>query len=196
MSKGERTHTAILDHATGLASQVGLTGLTIGVLADDLELSKSGLFAHFRSKEALQIEVLEHAARRFSETVVRPALREPRGAPRMQALFDRWIAWERDAALPGGCVFVAATAELDDRPGPVRDRLVALQRDWISVLATSFRKASESGLFRADADPEQFAQDMYGVMLALHFHSRLMNDAAAEARARRAFAALLEEAQR
>jgi AcrR family transcriptional regulator len=196
MSKGERTHTAILDHATGLASQVGLTGLTIGVLADDLELSKSGLFAHFRSKEALQIEVLEHAARRFSETVVRPALREPRGAPRMQALFDRWIAWERDEALPGGCVFVAATAELDDRPGPVRDRLVALQRDWISVLATSFRKASESGLFRADADPEQFAQDMYGVMLALHFHSRLMNDAAAEARARRAFAALLEEAQR
>ncbi len=196
MSKGERTHAAILDHATGLASQVGLTGLTIGVLADDLELSKSGLFAHFRSKEALQIEVLEHAARRFSETVVRPALREPRGAPRMQALFDRWIAWERDEALPGGCVFVAATAELDDRPGPVRDRLVALQRDWISVLATSFRKASESGLFRADADPEQFAQDMYGVMLALHFHSRLMNDAAAEARARRAFAALLEEAQR
>lgn len=196
MSKGERTRTAILDHATGLASQLGLTGLTIGVLADDLQLSKSGLFAHFRSKEALQIDVLDHAARRFAETVVSPALREPRGAPRMQALFDRWIAWERDAALPGGCIFVAATAELDDRPGPVRDRLVALQRDWISVLATSVRKAIESGLFRADADPEQFAQDMYGVMLALHFHSRLMNDAAAEARARRAFAALLEGAKR
>ncbi len=196
MSKGERTRTAILDHATGLASQLGLTGLTIGALADDLHLSKSGLFAHFRSKEALQIDVLEHAARRFAETVVRPALRESRGAARMQALFDRWIAWERDEALPGGCIFVAATAELDDRPGPVRDRLVALQRDWMNVLAMSFRKGIESGLFRADADPEQFAQDMYGVMLALHFHSRLMNDAAAETRARRAFAALLEGAQR
>lgn len=194
MSKGERTRTAILDHATGLASQVGLTGLTIGVLADELNLSKSGLFAHFQSKEALQIDVLEHAAQRFSETVVRPALREPRGAPRLRALFERWIAWERDVALPGGCIFVAATAELDDRPGPVRDRLVALQREWINVLATSLRKGMESGLFRSDADPDQFAQDMYGIMLALHFHRRLMRDAGAEARARRAFDTLLEGA--
>jgi AcrR family transcriptional regulator len=194
MSKGERTRAAILDRATGLASQVGLTGLTIGVLADELKLSKSGLFAHFQSKEALQIDVLEHAAGRFAETVVRPALREPRGAPRVRALFERWIAWERDAALPGGCIFVAATAELDDRPGAVRDRLVALQRDWINVLATSFRKGIESGLFRSDADPDQFAQDMYGIMLAFHFHTRLMRDAGAEARARRAFDALLEGA--
>lgn len=194
MSKGERTRTTILDHATGLASQVGLTGLTIGVLADELHLSKSGLFAHFQSKEALQIDVLEHAAQRFSETVVRPALREPRGVPRLRALFERWIAWERDVALPGGCIFVAATAELDDRPGPVRDRLVALQRDWINVLATSLRKGVESGLFRSDADPDQFAQDMYGIMLALHFHRRLMRDTGAEARARRAFDTLLEGA--
>jgi AcrR family transcriptional regulator len=194
MSKGERTHTAILDRATGLASQVGLTGLTIGALADDLRLSKSGLFAHFQSKEALQIAVLDHAARRFAETVVRPALQEPRGTARLQALFDGWIAWERDEALPGGCIFVAATAELDDRPGPVRDRLVALQRDWINVLATSVRKGIEAGHFRPEADAAQFAQDMYGVMLALHFHSRLMGDAGAEARARRAFAALLEGA--
>lgn len=194
MSKGERTRAAILDRATGLASQVGLTGLTIGVLADELKLSKSGLFAHFQSKEALQIDVLEHAAGRFSETVVRPALREPRGAPRLRALFERWIAWERDVALPGGCIFVAATAELDDRPGPVRDRLVALQADWINVLATSFRKGIESGLFRSGADPDQFAQDMYGIMLAFHFHTRLMQDVGAEARARRAFDTLLEGA--
>jgi len=192
VSKGERTRTTILDHATGLASQVGLTGLTIGVLADDLRLSKSGLFAHFQSKESLQIEVLNHAARRFSDSVVRPALHEPRGVPRMRALLERWLAWERDVALPGGCVFVAATAELDDRPGPVRDRLVELQREWINVLATSFRKGIEAGAFRAGADPEQFAQDMYGIMLALHFHRRLMRDAGAEARARRAFDTLLE----
>lgn len=194
MGKGERTRTAILDRATGLASQVGLTGLTIGALAEALKLSKSGLFAHFQSKEALQIDVLEHAAQRFAETVVRPALHAPRGVPRMRALFEHWIAWERDVALPGGCIFVAATAELDDRPGPVRERLVALQRDWITVLATSFRKGIESGLFRSGADPDQFAQDMYGIMLAFHFQTRLMRDAGAEARARRAFDALLEGA--
>jgi AcrR family transcriptional regulator len=195
MRKGQQTHTAILDHATGLASQVGLTGLTIGALADALDLSKSGLFAHFKSKEALQIEVLEHAAERFTETVVRPALAKPRGAPRMQALFDLWIAWVRDEALPGGCVFVAANTELDDRPGPVRDRLVALQQGWINVIATSFRLGVESGFFRANAKPEQFAQDMVGVLLSLHFHSRLLNDAGADARARRAFATLLEGAK-
>ena len=195
MGKGERTHTAILDRATSLASQVGLTGLTIGGLADALDLSKSGLFAHFHSKEALQIQVLDHAARRFTETVLRPALAKPRGAPRMRALFDGWIAWVHDEALPGGCVFVAANTELDDRPGPVRDRLVALQRSWIDVIATSFRKGIESGLFRADADPAQFAQDMVGVLLSLHFHTRLLNDPGAERRARRAFAALLEGAK-
>ncbi|HTI03918.1 MAG TPA: TetR/AcrR family transcriptional regulator [Gemmatimonadales bacterium] len=194
MNKGERTKTAILEHATGLASQVGLTGLTIGVLADDLELSKSGLFAHFKSKESLQIEVLTHAAQRFSDTVVRPALHEPRGAPRLRALFERWIAWEKDVALPGGCIFVAATTELDDRPGPVRDRLVELQRAWIDVIATSFRKGIDAGLFQRDADPQQFAQDMYGIMLSLHFHRRLMRDREADARARRAFDALLERA--
>lgn len=190
--KGERTRTAILDRATSLASQVGLTGLTIGVLADDLELSKSGLFAHFRSKEALQIQVLNHAAARFNEVVVAPALQQPRGAPRMQALFDNWVAWARDRALPGGCVFVAATAELDDRPGPVRDRLVALQAAWIDLLAKSFHKGIEAGVFRPDADPQQFAQDMYGVMLSYHLQTRLMGDARGEQRARHAFLRLLE----
>ena len=193
MPKGERTRTAILEHATGLASQVGLTGLTIGVLADDLELSKSGLFAHFRSKESLQIEVLNHAADRFRETVVRPALQEPRGAPRMRALFERWLAWGRDSALPGGCVFVAATAELDDRPGPVRERLVELQRDWVTTLAISFRNGVEAGRFRSDVDPAQVAQDVYGIMLSYHLHSRLLGDAGAETRARRAFDRMLED---
>jgi AcrR family transcriptional regulator len=195
VNKGERTKTAILEHATSLASQVGLTGLTIGVLADDLELSKSGLFAHFQSKEALQIDVLDHAARRFSEMVVRPSLQEPRGAPRLRALFERWLKWENDIALPGGCIFVAATTELDDRPGPVRDRLVVLQRDWIEVIRTSVRKGIEAGLFRADVDAQQFAQDMYGIMLALHFHRRLMRDRGAEDRARRLFDALLDGAK-
>jgi AcrR family transcriptional regulator len=193
MQKGERTKSTILDRATGLASQVGLTGLTIGVLADDLDLSKSGLFAHFRSKEALQIEVLNHAADRFREIVVRPALQEPRGAPRIRALFERWLTWGREPALPGGCVFVAATAELDDRPGPVRERLVELQRDWVTTLAISFHNGVEAGLFRGDGDPAQLAQDLYGIMLSYHLHTRLLGDAGAEARARRAFDRLLED---
>lgn len=193
MLKGARTKGAILDHATGLASQVGLTGLTIGVLADDLNLSKSGLFAHFRSKEALQIEVLNHAADRFRNVVVRPALQEPRGASRLRALFERWLEWGRTDALPGGCVFVAATAELDDRPGPVRERLVELQRDWVATLAISFQKGVEAGLFRADADPAQLAQDLYGIMLSYHLHTRLLGDAGADARARRAFDRMIED---
>ncbi|HXI20661.1 MAG TPA: hypothetical protein VNH46_06230, partial [Gemmatimonadales bacterium] len=121
MSKGLETRDTILHHATQLASKVGLCGLTIGTLAEDLALSKSGLFAHIGSKEQLQILVLERAAHDFIEAVVRPALREPRGEPRIRALFERWLAWDRDGLLPGGCVFVAAASELDDRPGPVRD---------------------------------------------------------------------------
>ncbi|MGE0353884.1 MAG: TetR/AcrR family transcriptional regulator [Gemmatimonadales bacterium] len=195
MNKGAHTRQTILDRATGLASQVGLSGLSIGILAKDLELSKSGLFAHFRSKEALQIQVLENAAHDFVEGVVKPALRLPRGEPRLREIFDRWMAWDQDGRLPGGCVFVAAASELDDRPGPVRDRLVELQRDWIGVLRTSVQKAVEAGLFRPDVDPAQFAQDMYGVMLAFHHQSRLMQDPGAAARAGRSFEALLAAAR-
>ncbi len=193
MGKGETTRQAILDRATELASQVGVTGLTIGTLADDLHLSKSGLFGHFQSKEALQIQLLEHGAASFVEQVVRPALAEPRGEPRLRALFERWLAWA--SGLPGGCVFVAAASELDDRPGPVRERLVDLQRQWLDFLATSVRRAIDEGHVAADADPDQFAQDLYGIMLAWHHHTRLMRDPAAEARARRAFESLLAAAR-
>jgi AcrR family transcriptional regulator len=193
--KGADTRHAILDHAADLASKVGLGGLTIGVLADDLKLSKSGLFAHFRSKEALQIQVLDHAAEQFVETVVRPALAEPRGEARMRAIFERWLAWDKAGVLPGGCLFVAAATELDDRPGPVRDRLVELQREWIQVITVSFRRGIEAGRFRRDADAPQFAQDLYGIMLAFHHAARLLGDRRAEARARRAFDALLEAAR-
>ena len=190
------TRNAIVEHATSLASRVGLGGLTIGTLADDLDLSKSGLFGHFHSKEALQIQVLEHAAATFVQIVVRPALAHPRGVPRVRALFERWLEWTRSGPLPGGCLFVAAATEVDDRPGPVRDRLQQLQRDWLGVIATSFQKGIDEGHFRRDADPEQFAQDLYGVALAYHHAQRLLQDPKAEARARHAFEALLAAAQR
>ncbi len=190
MSKGDTTRHAILERATGLATKMGLGGLTIGGLAEELDLSKSGLFAHFQSKEALQIQVLEYGAAVFVADVVRPALAAPRGAPRLRALFEQWLAWGR-SRMPAGCLFVAAATELDDRPGPVRDRLVTLQRQWLDVIAISVRKGIDAGQLRADADAEQFAHDLYGVMLAYHHASRLLRDAGAERRAQRAFETLL-----
>ena len=196
MGKGEDTRTAILDRSVALATQVGLEGLTIGRLATELHLSKSGLFAHFRSKEALQIQVLDAAAERFVDEVVKPAVREPRGEPRIRALFDRWLAWTKSNSGPGGCLFVAAAAELDDRPGPVRDRLVDLQKGWLEMIAIVFRTGATEGVFRPDLDPEEFAHDLYSVMLGYHHASRLMRDPRAEKRAHAAFGRLLSSARR
>jgi AcrR family transcriptional regulator len=195
VGKGEATRTAILDHGARLATQVGLEGLTIGRLATELHLSKSGLFAHFRSKEALQIQVLDAAAERFVDGVVKPAVREPRGEPRVRALFDRWLAWTKSNSGPGGCLFVAAAAELDDRPGPVRDRLVALQKGWLEMIAIVFRTGVTEGVFRTDLDPEEFAHDLYAVMLGFHHAKRLLKDPRAEARAQAAFGRLLSAAR-
>ena len=191
MSKGDDTRQAILDHATRLASRVGLEGLTIGDLARDLHLSKSGLFAHFQSKEALQVQVIEAAARRFVDQVIRPALAAARGEPRLRALFDRWLAWGKSEDMPGGCLFIAAAIELDDKPGIVRDHLVQRQRDWLDALALAARIAVAEGHFRGDVDPDQFAFEAYGVMLVYHHMSRLFADPRAEDRARRAFEAIL-----
>jgi AcrR family transcriptional regulator len=193
MSKGELTRQAVLDEAARVASRVGLGGVTIGSLAASTQLSKSGLFAHFRSKESLQLQLLEHTAGRFVDLVVRPALAAPRGEPRLRELFDRWLAWEA-GALPGGCLFVAASSEFDDQPGPVRDQLVRSQRDWLETIAQVFRTGVGESHFRADADPEQFAHDLNGVMLAYHHASRLLGDPDAGPRAHRAFEALLAAA--
>jgi AcrR family transcriptional regulator len=192
VGKGETTREAILRHAVGLASRVGLSGLSIGRLAQELELSKSGLFSHFHSKEALELQVLEYGAARFVESVVKPALAAPRGVQRIEVLFDRWLAWSRSDPMSGGCFFVAMVTDLDDRPGPTRDLLVRLQRSWMDLLADLVRVAVREGRFRPDTDAEQFAQDMYGVMLAYHHASRLLDDPSAEERARRALGALVD----
>ena len=192
MSKGEATREAILDTASRLARTVGLGGITIGTLAASAELSKSGLYAHFRSKESLQIQVLEHTRARFVTEVVAPALTTPRGEPRVRALFENWLRWDRQ---PGGCLLVAASSELDDQPGPARDRLVRDQQDWLDTLAEVFRTGVAEGHFRADADPDQFAFDLDGVMLSSHMSNRLLADPNAESRARRAFETLLKNAR-
>lgn len=195
MGKGELTRNAILEHAASLASSVGLEGLTIGRLAEELDLSKSGLFAHFGSKEALQVQTLELAAERFVDVVVKPALAAPRGEPRVRALFERWLAWPRAFAQPGGCVFVTASVELDDRPGPARDLVARLQKDWLDTLAGAVRIAKSEGHFRSGVEPDQFAYEIYGILLMCHLSARLLRDPKAGARARAAFDRLVTDAR-
>jgi AcrR family transcriptional regulator len=196
MPKGAETRRAILEHALSVATKEGLEGLTIGRLAQDLRLSKSGLFAHFRGKDELLLQVLETAKARFVEQVVKPGLAARRGEARVRALFESWLAWERSSALPGGCPFVAAAVELDDRPGPARDYVVQSQRDWLDVLATAARTGIQEGQFRPDFDAEEFAFELHGIMLAYHHVARLLHDPRADARVRGAFESLLARARR
>ena len=195
MGKGDERRQLILERAAQTASRLGLEGLTIGRLASDLGLSKSGLFAHFQSKEALQVQTLRHAAELFVDRVVRPALKAPRGERRLRALFERWLVWAEADVLKGGCLFVAAATELDDQDGPVRDELVRQQRDWLELIANVARTGIAEGDFRAGLDGEQLAYELYGVMLAYHHARRLLRDPRAPQRARDAFDALVEAAR-
>ncbi|HJL15844.1 MAG TPA: TetR/AcrR family transcriptional regulator [Sandaracinaceae bacterium LLY-WYZ-13_1] len=193
MKKGESTRRAILDDALAQASVLGLDGLTIGTLARRTGMSKSGLFAHFRSKEGLQIQVLEEARDRFVSRVVSPALKHPRGEPRVRALFERWMDWE--AHLPGGCPFIPAASELDDQQGPVREHLVDIQRDWVDTLRAVARTAVREGDFRADLDVAQWAFELWGLVLSYHWYARLLEADDAVARVRAGFESLLERAR-
>lgn len=193
MSKGAETRNTILRQALDMSSELGLEGLTVGVLAKRVGLSKSGLYAHFGSKEELQCAVLDAAAAHFVDVVVAPALKESRGLPRVRALFERWLAWGTHG-LSGGCPFVAAAVELDDRPGVVRDRLVAHLRDVLGTIARGAQISVEEGHFRGNLDVEQFAFQFWGVLLATQNFARLMRDDTAAARARRAFEALVRDA--
>ena len=194
MGKGQLTRHAVLDQAARTASEVGLRGVTIGSLADVMHMSKSGLFAHFGSKESLQLATVRHTRDQFVDLVIRPALTAPRGEPRIRALFENWLEWNT-SVLPGGCLFVAAAVEFDDEPGAVRDELVHNQVDLGETIARVFRGGITEGHFRPDADPEQFAFHMHGILLGFHQHSRLLNDPLAAQRARRALDTLLDAAR-
>lgn len=192
MSKGEETRQAILERAFELASVIGVSGLSIGRLAEETGLSKSGLFAHFGSKEALEVAVVQEATRQFVQQVMMPALRYPRGEPRVRAMFDRWLEWGQ---RPGGCFFVGASAELDDRPGPPRDTLVQASKDWIDSLATAAQIAVTEGHFREGLDARQFAFEIYSIMLGTHTFLRFLGDEMTITRARDAFERLLTSAR-
>jgi AcrR family transcriptional regulator len=191
MSKGDITRTRIVETALRAASVDGLEGITLGKVAADVGMSKSGLFAHFDSKEALQLDVLTAAAQKFAEVVVTPALAAPRGEPRLRALFEHWLEWEQHESLPGGCVFMHAAAELDDRPGPVRDTLVQQQRQWLETLAKAVQITVDTGHFRPDVDPSLVAFQLYGIVLGYYHSARLLRDPAAKANAARSFDALM-----
>ncbi len=182
---------AILDEASELASRVGLGGLTIGTLATATQLSKSGLYAHFASKEALQVEVLHHARELFTDVVMRATVRAPRGEPRLRAFFAHWLAWQ-SGRFAGGCIFVDAASEFDDQEGPVRDELVRAERDKFESIAMVVGSAVSEGHFDPGVDPAQFAYELEGILLAHHHARRLMRDPDADDRARRAFDRLVE----
>jgi AcrR family transcriptional regulator len=191
VSKGESTKLAVLDEATELASVVGLGGLTIGALAAATRLSKSGLYAHFASKEALQVQVLQHARERFVDVVMRPTIATPRGEPRLRALFEHRIAWQ-SAGASGGCIFVDAASEFDDQEGLVRDELLRAERDKHESVLMIVGTAVNEGHFRPDVDAQQVAFELEGILMAHHHAMRLMRDPEAGLRARRAFDRLVE----
>jgi AcrR family transcriptional regulator len=189
--KGERTRADILQIAWQRALHVGLEGLSIGTLATEAGMSKSGLFAHFGSKEGLQIALLEHAAAEFVDDVVKPALRAPRGEPRLRELYARWLEWATTHLAHGGCLFSSAAWEFDDRPGPVRDRLAAILGDWVTAIERAVRISIEEGHLRGDIDPPEIAQHIHSLQLGMHLHTRLFRNAGARERAEHAFERLL-----
>ena len=190
-TKGEQTRTAILDEALDIASKLGLEGLTIGSLADATGMSKSGLFAHFGSREELQLAAIEAAAARFTETVFVPALKARRGLPRIRALFDHWLEWTSRSGMAHGCPMQAAAVEFDDRPGPVRDAVVEHYTRLERELARAVALAIEQSHFRANLDVEQFVFEMLGVVFAYHHGARLFDATRARSRARAAFERLV-----
>jgi AcrR family transcriptional regulator len=195
MGKGAETRERILDQAVRLASRDGLDGLTIGTLSSELGLSKSGLFAHFGSKDELQLQVLQAAVELFEQNVIRPALAVPRGEPRLRALMEHWLTWQNNPDMPGGCLIVAASVELDDRPGPLRDYLVHSHQRRHDFVAKAARLAIEAGHFRPDLDAEQFAFDVNSIVLGYHHAYRMLRDLQARERARAAFERLLADSR-
>jgi AcrR family transcriptional regulator len=193
-SKGADTHRNILRAALAFASEFGLGGVSIGALAERTRMSKSGLFAHFDSKENLQLAILQNAIVRFTDEVVAPALKKPRGEPRVRALFDLWLGWSKAEFMPGGCIFVAAAVELDDKPGPLRDLLKSAQIDWFETLSTAAQIAIREGHFRPNLDTELFAHEVYALAYGHHFIARLLRMRKAEERTMQSFERLLADA--
>ena len=191
-AKGERTRQSILDRAVDLASIEGLEGLTIGRLAEELGMSKSGLFAHFGSKEDLQLATVEAAARRYIDEIFLPILHEPRGYPRLLAICRSWLSYVRRGVFPGGCFFAAASFEFDGRPGTVRDLIRKLMDDWIGALERAIRMAQDEGHMERSVDAGQLAFELNALFFGANFSFHLRGDQSAIDKAERAVLQRLE----
>jgi len=193
-SPGPATRERILEQGLALMSQKGLGGVTLGVLADRVGMSKSGLFAHFKSKDEVQIGLLEHTLKVGEQRIIAPAMRAPEGLPRLKALMRHWLGWTKRAGLPGGCPVAAAMFELDDVEGPVRDWVLAQEKKWRGFLREMVAQAIAHGHLRADLDADQFVFELTGIYLAHHAAYRFVKSADADRRAATAFEALLARA--
>jgi AcrR family transcriptional regulator len=191
MRKGELTRAAILDVALDLASRDGLEGLTIGLLADKMNMSKSGVFAHFGSREDLQIEVLKLYHARFEQEVFFPSVQEPRGLPRMRSMFARWVK-RVSVEIASGCIYISGAVEYDDRQGPIREELVAMVRAWQGALLRCAEQSIAIGDLKADTDAGQLVYEMYGLILALHHDARFLRMPGSVERCRAGFERLIE----
>ncbi|NDY93562.1 TetR/AcrR family transcriptional regulator [Ideonella livida] len=192
LHKGQQTRATILEAALGLAAHVGLEGLSIGAIAEVTGMSKSGVFAHFGSREELQISVIREYHAKFEEEVFFPAIREPRGLARLNALFEHWMK-RVSVEIDSGCIYISGAVEFDDRPGPVRDALADMVRSWQLALERAIRLAVETGELRADTDPAQFLFEVHGLILATHHDARFLRNPGAIDRARRGFARIVQD---
>lgn len=184
--KGQQTKAAIVDAALQLATQVGLEGLSIGAVAEATGMSKSGVFAHFGSREELQISVIHEYHQRFEQEVFQPAMQQARGLPRLKALFDHWMQ-RTSVELDSGCIYISGAVEFDDRPGPVRDALAESVRIWLAAVRRAIVQARECGQLRPDTDEVQMLFGIHGLILALHYEARFLKVPGAIERAHRGF---------
>lgn len=190
LQKGRQTKQLIVDAALGLAEQIGLEGLSIGALAEITRMSKSGVFAHFGSREELQMSVIREYYKRFSEEVFYPAMDAPRGLPRVRALFANWM--KRVAIeIQSGCIFISGAVEFDDRDGPVRDALATSVQAWLGAMHRAVVQAKQEGHLVSDADEAQMAFEIHGLILALHYEARFLKNPGAIARANTGFENIL-----
>jgi AcrR family transcriptional regulator len=189
--KGQQTKAAIIDAALGLAAQIGLEGLSIGALAEITGMSKSGVFAHFGSREELQITVIREYHERFEREVFYTALQAPRGIPRLQALFDNWMV-RTTTEIDSGCIYISGAVEFDDRVGPVRDALISTVTTWQTAVRRAVEQAQQENHLTREVDPMQVAFEIHGLILALHYEARFLKVPGAAERARQGFARILE----
>ncbi len=191
-SDGERTHAAILETATRLASVEGLEGLTLGRLAEELGVSKSGVYAHFGSKQQLQLETIQAAQAVFAEEVIRPALEAPEGLRQLEALCDAYLSYIERLVFPGGCFFASLLAEMDARSGPIHEALVTGERAFVAGLEEMVRAAQRRAEIADDVDPGQLAFELQAAIELANYHFVLFRDQVELERGRRATHGILE----